>query len=68
MLGYFNAIKAKYAARARFFSFEARKRLRAPRRARSAQDQPAPALAVISPNGSVYQEYTGWISQKVMSR
>ena len=27
-----------------------------------------PAFAVISPDGKVYQEYTGWISEKVMSQ
>ena len=27
-----------------------------------------PALAVISGDGSVYQQYTGWIDQKVMEQ
>ncbi|MGD0997026.1 MAG: hypothetical protein ABR941_01725 [Thermoleophilia bacterium] len=68
MLGYFNAIKAKYAAQGSFFSFEARN---APELgdvlAQLKISQP-PAFAVISPDGSVYQEYTGWISEKVMSQ
>ena len=38
------------------------------RRAAQLKISQPPALAVISPDGSVYQEYTGWISEKVMSQ
>jgi hypothetical protein len=68
MLGYFNAIKAKYAAQGSFFSFEARKASELGDVLAQLKISQPPALAIISPNGSVYQEYTGWISQKVMSQ
>ena len=68
MLGYFNALKAKYAAQGSFFSFEAKKASDLGDVLAQLKISQPPALAVISPNGSVYQEYTGWISQKVMSQ
>jgi hypothetical protein len=68
MLSYFNAIKAKYAAQGSFFSFEAHKASELGDVLAQLKISQPPALAVISPNGSVYQEYTGWVSQKVMSQ
>jgi hypothetical protein len=68
MVANFEAVKAKYAAQASFFNFESKSvsmtgdlldqlRIIAP-----------PALAVISPDGSVYQAYTGWIDRTVMEQ
>jgi hypothetical protein len=68
MLGYFNTIKAKYAAQGSFFSFEAHKASELGDVLAQLKISQPPAFAVISPNGSVYQEYTGWISEKVMSQ
>jgi hypothetical protein len=68
MLTSFNSVKSQYASQAAFFSFEARDvselgdvmgQLKI--------DQP-PALAVISGDGNVYQEYTGWIGKEVMAQ
>ena len=68
MLGYFNAIKAKYAAQGSFFSFEAKHASELGDVLAQLKITQPPALAVISPDGSVYQEYTGWVSEKVMSQ
>jgi hypothetical protein len=68
MLGYFNAIKAKYAAQGSFFSFEARNASELGDLLAQLKISQPPAFAVISPDGSVYQEYTGWIGEKVMSQ
>ncbi len=68
MLSYFNAVKAKYAAQGSFFSFEARHASELGDLLAQLKISQPPALAVISPDGSVYQEYTGWISEKVMSQ
>jgi len=68
MLTYFNDVKAKYAAQASFFSFEARHASELGNVLAQLKISQPPAFAVISPNGSVYQEYTGWISEKVMSQ
>lgn len=68
MLGYFNTIKAKYAAQGSFFSFEARNASELGDLLAQLKISQPPAFAVISPDGSVYQEYTGWISEKVMSQ
>ena len=68
MLGYFNAIKTKYAAQGSFFSFEARHASELGDLLAQLKISQPPALAVISPDGSVYQEYTGWISEQVMSQ
>jgi hypothetical protein len=68
MLQSFEQVKAMYSDRASFFSFEA---------ASSAElgdvldqlgaNQP-PLLVVIRGDGSVYQLYTGWISEKVIEQ
>jgi len=65
MLSYFNAAKAKYAARVR----SSRSKRATPLSSatcslssRSASRRPGRHLS----DGSVYQEYTGWISEKVM--
>ncbi|HMK92148.1 MAG TPA: hypothetical protein VK576_04045 [Thermoleophilia bacterium] len=68
MVTYFNNVKAKYADRGSFFSFEARKASELGNVLAQLRISQPPALAVISPDGSVYQEYTGWIGQKVMEQ
>jgi len=67
-LSYFNDVKAKYAAQGSFFTFEAHKASELGSVLAQLRITQPPALAVISPDGSVYQEYTGWISEKVMSQ
>jgi len=68
MVKYFNAVKAKYADKASFYSFEARHASELGNVLAQLKISQPPALAVISPDGSVYQEYTGWIGQKVMEQ
>jgi hypothetical protein len=68
MRGYFDAIKAKYAAQGSFFSFEARKVSELGNVMSQLKISQPPALAVISPDGSVYEEYTGWIGKQVMEQ
>ncbi len=68
MLSYFNTIKAKYAAQGSFFSFEAAHASELGDILAQLKITQPPALAVISPDGKVYQEYTGWVSEKVMSQ
>ena len=68
MLTYFNDVKAKYAAQASFFSFEAHHASELGNVLAQLKISQPPAFAVISPNGEVYQEYTGWVSEKVMSQ
>jgi hypothetical protein len=68
MLSYFNTVKAKYAAQGSFFSFESRHASELGDVLAQLKITQPPALAVISPDGSVYQEYTGWISEQVMSQ
>jgi hypothetical protein len=68
MLTQFNEVKAKYAAQGSFFSFEAHKASELGDVLAELKITQPPAFVVISPNGSVYQEYTGWISEKVMSQ
>ncbi len=68
MLDQFNDVKAKYAAQGSFFAFEAHKASELGDVLAELKITQPPAFVVISPNGSVYQEYTGWISEKVMSQ
>jgi len=68
MLASFNRIKAQYAAQASFFSFEARDISELGDVPAQLQIDQPPALAVISGDGKVYQEYTGWIGEKVMEQ
>ncbi len=68
MLTSFNAVKAKYAAQGSFFSFESAHADELGSVLAQLKITQPPALAVISPDGKVYQEYTGWISEKVMSQ
>ena len=68
MVTYFDNVKAKYADRASFFSFQSRKASELGNVLAQLKISQPPALAVISPDGSVYQEYTGWIGQKVMEQ
>ncbi len=68
MLGYFNTIKAKYASQGSFFSFESRNASELGDVLAQLKISQPPALAVISPDGKVYQEYTGWIGEKVMEQ
>ena len=68
MLTAFNQIKAKYAAQGSFFSFEAHHASELGSVLAQLKITQPPAFAVISPDGKVYQEYTGWISPAVMSQ
>ena len=68
MLANFNAVKAEYAAQASFFNFEAASVSMTGDLMGQLQIVAPPALAVISPDGKVYQEYTGWIDRSVMEQ
>jgi hypothetical protein len=68
MLDAFNALKAKYADQGAFFSFESRKASQLGVLLSQLKISQPPALAVISPDGKVYQEYTGWIAPRVMEQ
>ena len=68
MLASFNEVKAKYAAQGSFFSFEAHDVSELGDLLAQLKISQPPALAVISPDGKVYQEYTGWISEPAMSQ
>jgi len=68
MLASFNQVKAQYAAQASFFAFEARDVDELGDVPDQLKINQPPALAVISSDGSVYQEYTGWIDEKVMEQ
>jgi hypothetical protein len=68
MLSYFNSVKSKYASQAAFFSFEARDVSELGDVMTQLEIDQPPALAVISGDGSVYQEYTGWIGKQVMEQ
>jgi hypothetical protein len=68
MLASFNAVKSQYAGQASFFSFEARDVSETGDMMDQLKIHQPPALAVISGDGSVYQQYTGWIDQKVMEQ
>lgn len=68
MLTYFNSVKSQYASQAAFFDFEAHDVADLGDVMDQLKISQPPALAVISADGSVYQEYTGWIGQKVMEQ
>lgn len=68
MLANFNAVKAEYAAQASFFNFEAKSVSETGDMMEQLRIAAPPALAVISPDGKVYQEYTGWIDRAVMEQ
>jgi len=68
MVASFDKIKAKYAAQGSFFSFEAHHVSELGDLLAQLKISQPPALAVISPDGKVYQEYTGWISEPAMSQ
>jgi hypothetical protein len=68
MLASFEKVKAKYAAQASFFNFEAHTVGELGDVLSQLQISAPPALAVISGDGSVYQMYTGWIDEKVMEQ
>jgi hypothetical protein len=68
MVSSFNAVKAKYSGQASFFSFEARDVHETGDIMEQLKASQPPMLAVISGDGSVYQQYTGWIDQKVMEQ
>lgn len=68
MVANFEAIKAKYAAQASFFNFEAKSVSMTGDLLDQLHIAAPPALAVISPDGTVYQEYTGWIDRAVMEQ
>jgi hypothetical protein len=64
----FEAIKAKYAAQASFFDFEAKSVSMTGDLLEQLKIVAPPALAVISPDCKVYQEYTCWIDRGVMEQ
>lgn len=68
MLASFNAIKAKYAAQASFFSFEAADISQLGNMLDQLHVSAPPILAVIRGDGTVYQIYTGWIGEQVMDQ
>lgn len=68
MLSYFNSVKAQYASQAAFFDFEARDVSELGDVMQQLMIEQPPALAVVSGDGTVYQEYTGWIGEKVMEQ
>jgi protein-disulfide isomerase-like protein with CxxC motif len=68
MLASFNAIKAKYAAQASFFSFEAADVSQLGNMLDQLHVSAPPILAVIRGDGTVYQLYTGWIGEQVMDQ
>lgn len=68
MLTSFNAVKSQYGGQAAFFSFEARDVSETGDVMEQLKIMQPPALAVISGDGSVYQQYTGWIDKKVMEQ
>jgi hypothetical protein len=68
MVANFQAIKAEYAAQASFFNFEAKSVSMTGDLLDQLKIAAPPALAVISPDGKVYQEYTGWIDRAVMEQ
>jgi len=68
MVASFEAVKAKYAAQASFFNFEAKSVSMTGDLLEQLRIIAPPALAVISPDGKVYQAYTGWIDRTVMEQ
>ncbi len=68
MLTSFNAVKAEFASQASFFSFEAADVSQLGNLLEQLHVSAPPILAVIRPDGTVYQLYTGWISEPVMSQ
>jgi hypothetical protein len=68
MVANFQAIKSQYAAQASFFNFEAKSVSQTGDMLDQLKIAAPPALAVISPDGTVYQEYTGWIDRAVMEQ
>ena len=68
MLASFNAIKAKYAADASFFSFEARDISQLGDVLNQLRVNAPPVLAVIRADSTVYQIYTGWIGREVIDQ
>jgi len=68
MLANFESVKAQYAAQASFFNFEAKSVSMTGDLMEQLRIAAPPALAVISPDGKVYQEYTGWIDRSVMEQ
>ena len=68
MLASFNAVKAQYASQASFYSFEAADVSQLGNLLEQLQVSAPPILAIIRGNGSVYQIYTGWIGEQVMSQ
>ena len=68
MLASFNAVKAQYASQASFFSFEAADVSQLGNMLDQLHVSAPPILAVIRGDGTVYQLYTGWISEPVMDQ
>jgi hypothetical protein len=68
MLANFEKLKAKYEAQGSFFSYEAADVSKTGDLLAQLKVSQPPVLAVISGDGSVYQEYTGWIDEQTMSQ
>jgi hypothetical protein len=68
MLASFNAVQAKYASQASFFSFEAADVSQLGNMLDQLHVNSPPILAVIRGDGTVYQIYTGWIGEQVMDQ
>jgi len=68
MLANFDQLKAKYSAQGSFFSYEAADVSQTGDLLAQLKISQPPALAVISGDGNVYQEYTGWIDAKSMQQ
>jgi Tfp pilus tip-associated adhesin PilY1 len=68
MLTSFNAVKAEFASQASFFSFEAADVSQLGNLLEQLHVSAPPILAVIRADGTVYQLYSGWISEPVMSQ
>lgn len=68
MYASFQEVSSAYAGQAGFFSFEAREVGELGDVLDQLGAKSPPLFAVIKPDGSVYQLYTGWISKQVMEQ
>lgn len=68
MVGYFNTVKAQYAADSSFFAFEAVNTTELGDTLDQMRVSNPPVLAIIRGDGVVAELYTGWIGLKVMEQ
>jgi len=68
MVRSFNALKAKYAADASFFSFESRDVTETGDLLDQLRVSDPPVLAIVDGAGQVSELYTGWVDQKVLEQ